>query len=145
MLPNFPIEFSCTDFNGQLKISDLEFLIRSVTGVNDCLINDIKMRADSTAFADGFSSVTSVVTSLNDVNPFQTMSNPYPNGIRAPTTAAQLSPGLNIGQTTNSAFLGIQTGQFQQWNFNIQRELGRNWLIEGAYTGNNKDYGKHQL
>jgi hypothetical protein len=90
----------------------------------------------TTAFADGFSSVTSVVTSLNDVNPFQTMSNPYPNGIRTPTTASQLSPGLNIGQTTNSAFLGIQTGQFQNWNFNIQRELGRNWLMEAAYAGN---------
>ena len=90
----------------------------------------------TTAFADGFSSVTSLVTSLNDVNPFQTMSNPYPNGIRAPATASQLSPALNIGQTTNSAFLGIRTGQFQQWNFNIQREVGRNWLLEAAYAGN---------
>jgi len=90
----------------------------------------------TTAFADGFSSVTSIVTSLNDVNPFQTMSNPYPNGIRAPVSASQLSPGLNIGQTTNSAFLGIQTGQFQQWNFNLQHELGHGWLIEGAYAGN---------
>jgi hypothetical protein len=90
----------------------------------------------TTAFADGFSSVTSVVTSLNDVNPFQTMSNPYPNGIRAPSTSSQLAPELNIGQTTNSAFLGIRTGQFQQWNLTIQREVGRGWLLEGAYAGN---------
>ena len=40
-------------FNGQLKISDLELVIRAVNGVSDCLINDIKMRADSTIFADG--------------------------------------------------------------------------------------------
>jgi hypothetical protein len=90
----------------------------------------------TTAFADGFSSVTSVVTSLNDIDPFQTMSNPYPNGIRPPATAAQLKPDLNIGQTTNSAFLGIKTGQFQQWNFNVQKEVGRSWLFEGAYVGN---------
>ncbi|MBI4905452.1 MAG: carboxypeptidase regulatory-like domain-containing protein [Acidobacteria bacterium] len=89
----------------------------------------------TTAFADGFSSVTSVVTSLNDVNPFQTMSNPYPNGIRAPSTAAQLKPELNIGQTTNSAFLGIRTGQFQQWNLTLQKEF-HGWLLESAYAGN---------
>lgn len=89
----------------------------------------------TTAFADGFSSVTSVVTSLNDVNPFQTMSNPYPNGIRPPATASQLTPDLNIGQTTNSAFLGILTGQFQQWNLTVQKEIN-GWLFESAYAGN---------
>jgi hypothetical protein len=90
----------------------------------------------TTAFADGFSSVTSVVTSLNDIDPFQTMSNPYPNGIRPPSTVSQLTPDLNIGQTTNSAFLSIRTGQFQQWNLTIQKELGRGWLLETAYAGN---------
>jgi hypothetical protein len=90
----------------------------------------------SSAFADGFATVTSVVTSLNDVNPFQTMSNPYPNGIRRPVSASQLTPDLNIGQSTNSAFLGVKSGQFQQWNFTIQREVARGWLLEGAYVGN---------
>ncbi|HTM47728.1 MAG TPA: carboxypeptidase-like regulatory domain-containing protein [Bryobacteraceae bacterium] len=90
----------------------------------------------SSAFADGFATVTSVVTSLNDVNPFQTMSNPYPNGIRRPVSASQLTPDLNIGQSTNSAFLGVRTGQFQQWNFTVQREVARSWLLEAAYVGN---------
>ena len=40
-------------FNGQLKMSDLEFAIRNVTGVNDVLINNIKIRANSTAFSSG--------------------------------------------------------------------------------------------
>ena len=90
----------------------------------------------TTAFADGFASTTSVVTSLNDVNPFQTMSNPYPNGIRAPSTAASLTPGLNIGQSTNSALLSLATGSFQNWNFTLQRSIGKSLLLEGAYTGN---------
>ena len=90
----------------------------------------------STAFADGFSSTTSVVTSLNDVNPFQTMSNPYPNGIRPPSGSTSLNPSLNIGQATNSALLSLRSGQFQNWNFTIQRSIGKSMLLEGAYTGN---------
>jgi hypothetical protein len=40
-------------FNGVLKISDIELAIRNVVGVSDVLIKNIKMRSDSTAFADG--------------------------------------------------------------------------------------------
>jgi hypothetical protein len=40
-------------FNGQLKISDLELAIRNITGVNDLLIKDIKVRPSTTAFASG--------------------------------------------------------------------------------------------
>lgn len=40
-------------FNGQFKISDLELTIRSVIGVTDVLVNNVKIRANSTAFASG--------------------------------------------------------------------------------------------
>jgi hypothetical protein len=40
-------------FNGVLKISDIELAIRNVIGVSDVLIKNVKMRSDSTAFADG--------------------------------------------------------------------------------------------
>jgi hypothetical protein len=40
-------------FNGNLKVSDIELAIRSVTGVNDVLLKNIKMRSDATAFVDG--------------------------------------------------------------------------------------------
>lgn len=40
-------------FNGQLKISDLEFAIRTITGVNDVLVNNIIIRANSIPFANG--------------------------------------------------------------------------------------------
>jgi len=40
-------------FNGQLKISDLELAIRTITGVNDILIKDIKVRDSFTTFANG--------------------------------------------------------------------------------------------
>lgn len=40
-------------FNGQLKISDLEFAIRNITGVNDVLVNNIIIRPNTTPFANG--------------------------------------------------------------------------------------------
>lgn len=40
-------------FNGNLKISDIELAIRSVVGVNDVLLKNIKMRSDATAFVNG--------------------------------------------------------------------------------------------
>lgn len=40
-------------FNGVLKVSDIEIIIRSVIGVNDVLLKNIKMRSDATSFAGG--------------------------------------------------------------------------------------------
>lgn len=40
-------------FNGNLKVSDIEFAIRNVVGVNDVLLKNVKMRSDATAFVDG--------------------------------------------------------------------------------------------
>jgi hypothetical protein len=88
------------------------------------------------AFADGFSATTTVVNTLNDVGQFQTLSNPYPNGVNRPLTSKQLSPGLNIGQSTNSALLSLAVPQYQQFNLTVQHSLGRSILLEAAYVGN---------
>lgn len=45
---------STLPFNGEVKISDLERTIRTVEGVSDCVVNNCKVRDNSTAFVDGF-------------------------------------------------------------------------------------------
>ncbi len=40
-------------FNGNLKISDIELAIRSVVGVTDVILQNIRARADTMVFADG--------------------------------------------------------------------------------------------
>jgi hypothetical protein len=90
----------------------------------------------STAFADGFSATTSIISSLNSIAPIQTLSNPYPNGVNAPRSRAQLGPDLNLGQATNSALLSLAVPQYQQWNFTIQKSVAGNLLLEAAYVGN---------
>jgi hypothetical protein len=90
----------------------------------------------TTAFADGFSSTTNIVSSLDGVHGIQTLSNPYPNGITPPRNRSQLTPGLDLGQATNSALLSLKIPAYQQWNFTLQRSIGSTILLEAAYVGN---------
>lgn len=43
---------SKTNFDGSIKMSDLEGLIRNVAGVTDVVMNNVRVRPDATAFAD---------------------------------------------------------------------------------------------
>lgn len=42
---------SLVNFNGSLKMSDLEAVIRNVTGVSDVVMKNVRVRPDTTAFA----------------------------------------------------------------------------------------------
>jgi hypothetical protein len=70
------------------------------------------------------------------VSAIETLSNPYPNGINPPLSRSQLTPSLNIGQTSNSALLSLAIPSLQNWNFTLQRVLGHSLLLEAAYVGN---------
>lgn len=52
-LNNFLQTLSVDNFDGSIKISDLEGVIRNVQGVQDVLLVDVRARADIAAFADG--------------------------------------------------------------------------------------------
>ena len=45
--------FATTPFNGSLKFSDIEITIRKTVGVNDVLINNVRIRNANQAFLDG--------------------------------------------------------------------------------------------
>lgn len=68
------------------------------------------------------------------LTPYHTLDNPYPNGILNPPGS---SAGLNtlIGQNAAANQRDFHTGYMQQWNFDIQHELGREMVIEAAYAG----------
>ena len=82
----------------------------------------------------GYAATTSVVTSLDGVNPTVNWSNPYPNGFNKPTGS---SNGLStlLGQTVQFFDRGNVAPYSGQWNFNIQQELPRNILFEIGYAG----------
>jgi len=86
---------------------------------------------------DSINAITqSMNSSLNGgVTPFATLANPFPNGIVA-------APQRNVDPNTALYGQGITTqvssnllGYAQQWNFDIQKQFGPNFLIDAAYAG----------
>lgn len=51
-IENYLINLSKTNFNGSLKVSDLEGLIRNIEGVNDVVLNDVTCRNYDLSLAD---------------------------------------------------------------------------------------------
>ena len=74
------------------------------------------------------------VTTVDGITPFNTLSNPYPEGFRG-------VPGSSDGLLTQAganlqAFLQDSPSPWNMmWNFTIQRELPGGVLLETAYVG----------
>ncbi len=78
---------------------------------------------------------TLAVASLNGgITPYNTLDNPYPDGILNPPGSAA---GLNtlVGQNAAANQRNFRSGYMQQWNFDIQQELGRSMVLEVLYAG----------
>lgn len=83
----------------------------------------------------GFLAATSIVTSLDGINPIVKWSDPYPNGFNRPTgNTAGLSTLL--GQAIGFYDRGNYAPKTAQWNLTLQRELPGNIVVEAGYAGN---------
>lgn len=72
----------------------------------------------------------------NFLNPVITLANPFPTGILQPVGS---SLGVNTFLGQNITFTNPNPGQpyIWRWNFNLQRELGSNMVMEIGYMGSN--------
>ncbi len=77
----------------------------------------------------------------NGLTPFATLSNPFPSGF---CNATGNSAGLltNLGQTVYMLDRNAPQPYVQTWNFDIQRRLPGDALIEAAYSGS---HGVHLM
>jgi hypothetical protein len=68
------------------------------------------------------------------ITPFNTLDNPYPNGILDPPGSAA---GLNtlVGQNAAANQRNFRSGYMMQWNFDVQQELGGGTVVEMLYAG----------
>ena len=82
----------------------------------------------------GFSATTQYIASLNSILPTSFLSNPYPNGFVQPT-GNKLGLLTNLGGPITSMVRSGTAAYVQQWNFNIQRAVGRDMIAEIAYAG----------
>jgi hypothetical protein len=87
----------------------------------------------------GYSQRTELVSTLNNyLTPTANMNNPFPAGILQPIGNAK---GVEtfLGQSVRYVTNGLDQPYTLRWNFNIQRELGRNLLLEVGYMGSNAE------
>ncbi len=87
--------------------------------------------------APAYSINTPMVTSVDgNLTPFNVLDNPYPlpAGITNPPGATQGLLTL-IGQDAAANRRYYHSGYTQQWNFDIQQDLGHNMLVEVTYAG----------
>ncbi|HYZ85497.1 MAG TPA: TonB-dependent receptor, partial [Bryobacteraceae bacterium] len=86
-------------------------------------------------YQPGFNARTPITGTLdNYLTPAATLSNPFPTGISQPLGAAE---GVNtfVGQNL-TVYDNRQAQPYTiRWNFNIQRELSRNLVLELGYMG----------
>ncbi|MBV8829258.1 MAG: TonB-dependent receptor [Acidobacteriaceae bacterium] len=79
-------------------------------------------------------STPSPATLDNGLTPYATLSNPYPSGF---CTATGNSAGLltNLGQTLYVLDRNAPQPYVQTWNFDVQRSLPGDTVVEAAYSG----------
>src|SRR3954447_12322381 len=75
------------------------------------------------------------VGSLDGITPYNLLSNPFPNGIVTPLGAAGgLATGA--GGAIQGFLQDTVTPYTMQWNFNVQRQLPGDMLLQVGYVGN---------
>jgi hypothetical protein len=84
--------------------------------------------------ATGFLATTSLAGFGADRRPLVTLSDPFPQGLVAPT-GNTLGLATNVGAGITSALHNNRVGYVEQWNLNIQRMLGGRTVVEAGYIG----------
>lgn len=86
--------------------------------------------------ATGFSLSTALVSSIDGgFTPYDTLTNPFPQGIQQPYGSSQ-GALTGLGTAVSGNLRTLRRPYDQQWNLSVQRQLPGNWLIEVGYAGN---------
>jgi len=91
-------------------------------------------QAHGTVGPMGFRTENLWVTTLDGITPYNTLSNPYPQGFKPPPGASE---GLltQTGSTLQAPLQDTVTPYSMQWNFSIQQDLPGQVMLETAYVG----------
>lgn len=91
-------------------------------------------QAHGTVGPFGFRTQTNWITSIDGITPNDLLSNPFPGGFQPPPGSSQgllTQAGANIQAPVQETL----TPYSMQWNFNVQRNLPSEMLLEVAYVG----------
>jgi hypothetical protein len=85
-------------------------------------------------------SVNAITESMNTsldggITPYNVLANPFPAGI-IPPPQRNVDPNVALyGQGITTQIPGNPLGYTQQWNFDIQKQIGANALVDAGYVG----------
>ena len=90
----------------------------------------------------GFSQTTNLVpTNDSYVTPYATLSNPYPGAsIQLPVGSAN-GVNSNLGNSISFYTSNITNPYSVRWNFDVQREIGKDMMLQVGYVGNKQVHG----
>src|SRR5215831_2010399 len=78
---------------------------------------------------------TPFVSSLDSgVTPRDRLANPFPNGL-IPLIGRSQGLDTLVGQSVGMFIRGAHQGYVNQWNFDVQQQLGGGLAVEAAYAG----------
>lgn len=83
---------------------------------------------------NGFSGSTPFVGSIDSVTPFAYLRNPFPNGLQSPPGSSAGALAM-VGQAVSSWDYTGRTPYTMQWNFDLQRSITSDLLVDAAYAG----------
>ena len=85
----------------------------------------------------GFSQPTGVITTTNNGATFLTdLTNPIPTGQLIQPTGSSLGLGTSMGLTLGNVVPAERkTPHYTRWQFGLQRDLGKGWVVEAFYVG----------
>jgi hypothetical protein len=84
--------------------------------------------------ADYYNNVM-VATTNSGVTPFNTLSNPYPNGLNAAPGRNPAYQQLFLGNNPRAPLGAEAYGYTEQWNFTVQHQFGPGIALEAGYVG----------
>lgn len=79
--------------------------------------------------------VNTPMLAVFDFLPAETLADPFSRGIIEPT-GSSLGTRTGLGLLVSGNLRSLKRGYSQQWNFNVQRALPAQWLVEVGYMGN---------
>jgi hypothetical protein len=85
-------------------------------------------------YATGYSNTTSMVTTQDGITPFNLLRNPFPNG-RLPAIGNSQGLATLIGQNVSYVEPSDRTPKFNNWHFDIQREIAPRTIVTASYVG----------
>jgi hypothetical protein len=82
----------------------------------------------------GFSASTDAVGTIDGINPYNLLNNPFPLGVTQPS-GASLGLLTAVGSSATFTDQNLSPQTMTRWNFGIQRQVSANTVVEAQYVG----------